>query len=448
MQSWLRSALARKASASEVVKSMDLSQPRGIRDIEPEEFDLHLKIRRAFEEVARSFNFRLMEPGPLESLSILRAKSGTQVDDQIYAFKDKADRDIGLRFDLTVGMTRNVSSKKGLKPPIKLASYGGVWRYDEPQHARFRWFYQWDVEIYGDQSVEADAEVMDLSYNLFKKVGLQDFSLEVGDRRVVEQYLKQSMPNSSEEKLMEMMRALDKVQKKTEAELAEEYAHKGISREALAELLKFGRTRGSPDQVCTRLEEQGLDSAEDGGLFALRDSLRSRSIQNVEYNLSIVRGLDYYTGIVFEVVDRKHPDLGSLCGGGRYDVLPKLFGRPDLPATGAAGGVERIALSMGKGAGAADVESSVYVAYTEPGLAERALVTVSSLRSAGIRSEVGARGKSLGKQMEDASSRGFAWVVIIGKRELETGELVLRNMRNRAEEKVPVDVLLARLARV
>jgi len=426
---------------------MDLSQPRGIRDIEPDEFDLHLKIRRAFEEVARAYNFKLMEPGPLESLSILRAKSGSLVDDQIYAFKDKAGRDIGLRFDLTVGMTRNVSSKKGLKPPIKLASYGGVWRYDEPQHARYRWFYQWDVEIFGDQSVEADAEVMDLCYNLFKKVGLQDFSLEVGDRRVVEEYIRESMGVSSEEGLMEMMRALDKVQKKTEEELVEEYSRKGVSGEALSELLRFGRTRGSPDMVCKRLDELRLASAGGGGLVALRDSFRSRGIQSVEYNMSIVRGLDYYTGIVFEVVDRKHPDLGSLCGGGRYDVLPKLFGRPDLPATGAAGGVERIALSMGRAAGSADLEPSAYVAYTEPGLADRALATVASLRGGGIRSEVGAKGKSLGKQLEDASSRGFAWVVIIGKRELETGELVLRNMQSREEERIPVDGLLARLSR-
>ena len=142
---------------------MDLSQPRGIRDIEPEEYELHQKIRRTFEEVARVYNFRSMEPGPIESLSVLRAKSGSQVDDQIYRFRDKADRDVGLRFDLTVGMTRYVASHRGMKPPVKLASYGGVWRYDEPQHARYRWFYQWDIEIFGDQSIYADAEVMDFS---------------------------------------------------------------------------------------------------------------------------------------------------------------------------------------------------------------------------------------------------------------------------------------------
>jgi histidyl-tRNA synthetase len=422
---------------------MDLSQPRGIRDIGPDEFDLHLKIRRAFEDVARAYNFRLMEPGPLESRAILRAKSGAQVDEQIYAFKDKGGRDLGLRFDLTVGMTRGVSSNKGVKPPIKLASYGGVWRYDEPQHARYRWFYQWDVEIFGDNGVESDAEVMDLCYNLFKKVGLQDFSLEIGDRRVVEEYVRKSMGVASDEKALEMMRALDKVQKKTEEELVEEYSGKGVGREALSELLRFGRTRGPPDAVCARLDELGLSSA--GGLASLRDSLRSRGIQGAEYNLSIVRGLDYYTGIVFEVVDRRRPDLGSLCGGGRYDALPKLVGRPDLPATGAAGGVERIALSLGGGA-AADTES-VYVAYTEPALADKSLQMVSALRGAGIRSELGARVRSLGKQLEDASARRFSWVAIVGRRELESGQLVLRNMRTREEEKVPVDGLVARFER-
>jgi histidyl-tRNA synthetase len=426
---------------------MDLHQPRGIRDIEPDEFDRHLKIRRTFEEVARAYNFGLMEPGPLEDIAILRAKSGSQVDEQIYSFRDKSDREIGLRFDLTVGMTRNVAEKKGLRPPVKLASYGGVWRYDEPQHARYRWFYQWDVEIFGDATVEADAEVMDLSYNLFKKIGLEDFVLEVGDRRVVEEFVRKSLKVSSEQKLVEMMRALDKIRKKTNAELVAEYEGKGVRREEMLELLRFGKTKGSPEQVCRQLEEMGLATVSKAGLGELRDSLKARGVQNVEYNLSIVRGLDYYTGVVFEVVDRAHPDLGSLCGGGRYDVLPKLFGRPDLAATGAAGGVERIALSMEKAASVSKHgETSVYVAFTEPALADKALGTVSSMRKAGVRSEIGHRGKSLGKQLEDASARGFAWVVIIGKKELESGQLTLRDMESRREERVQVDGLLARLA--
>ena len=423
---------------------MDLSQPRGIRDIDPDEFDRHLKIRRTFEEVAKAYNFRLMEPGPLEKLTVLEAKSGEQVDSQIYHFLDKADRDIGLRFDLTVGMTRNVAAKKGLKPPVKLASWGGVWRYDEPQHARYRWFYQWDVELFGDPSVEADAEVMDFCYGLFTKLGLEDFMLEVGDRRVVEEFITGTLKVSDERKIVEMMRALDKVQKKTEAELVEEYAEKGVGRKEMEELLRFGKSKGPPDQVCKRLEELGIESAK-GGLVELRDSLKARGIRKAEYNLSIVRGIDYYTGVVFEVVDRARPDLGSICGGGRYDILPKLFGRPDLPATGAAGGVERIALSMAREPGRLGGGTSVYVAFTEPALAEKALATLASLRGAGITSELGQKGKSLGKQLEDASSRRFSWVVIVGKRELESGQLTLRDMANRKEEKVPLDGLVSRL---
>ncbi len=379
-----------------------------------------------------------MEPAPLETLSVLRAKSGIQVDEQIYHFKDKADRDIGLRFDLTVGMTRYVTGMKGLKPPIKLASYGGVWRYDEPQHARYRWFYQWDVEIFGDPSIDADAEVMDLTYNLFRRLGLTNVTLEIGDRRVVEEYIRRRLNVASEEKLGEMMRALDKVSKKSEQELISEYEAMGIGSEDMQRLLAFGGTKGPPDQVLEKLGEDGLESIK--GLAELRDSLKVRGIRNVEYNLSIVRGIDYYTGVVFEVVDGAHPDLGSLCGGGRYDVLPKIFGRPELAATGAAGGVERIALSLLQ---ETRTETSVFVAYTELALVTEAAAVLSSLRNAGVRSELGARGKGLSRQLEEAGSRGFSHAVIVGKKELETGTLTVKDLNQRREKKIAsADLLL------
>ncbi|MDA4121914.1 MAG: histidine--tRNA ligase [Thaumarchaeota archaeon] len=412
-----------------------------MRDIEPDEHDLHQRIRSVFFDVARAYNFRTMEPAPLETLSILRAKSGSQVDEQIYHFKDKAERDIGLRFDLTVGMTRYVAGKKGLKPPIKLASYGGVWRYDEPQHARYRWFYQWDVEIFGDPTIDADAEVIDFTYNLFKKLGLAKVTVKVGDRRVVEEYIRRKLNVSSEEKLLEMMRALDKVSKKTDDELIAEYEDKGVPGAEMEQLLSFGRIKGTPDSVLGRLSEEHLDTL--AGLTELRDSLKVRGIENVEYNLSIVRGIDYYTGVVFEVVDGERPDLGSLCGGGRYDVLPNIFGRPDLAATGAAGGVERIALSLEQSA--PTTETSVFVAFTEPSLMVEALKVSASLRDAGVRSELGTRGKGLSKQLEEAGSGRFTHAVIVGKRELESGTLTLRDLKERKERKVPAAALLSEL---
>lgn len=412
---------------------MDLSLPRGIRDIDPEEEALHSRIQKTFEDLAVAYNFKMMEPAPIETLSVLRAKSGEQVDEEIYHFKDKAGRDIGLRFDLTVGMTRYVAGKKGLRPPVKLAAYGGAWRYDEPQHARYRWFHQWDVEIFGEPSIDSDAEVMDLSYNLFGRLGLSDVALHVGDREVVEEYIRKSLKASSEATTLEMMRALDKVGKKSEDALIKEYEAKGLGREEMSALLSFGRIAGRPEKVLARLKEEGLESAE--GLGSLSDALRQRGVANVVFDLSIVRGIDYYTGIVFEVKDAAHPDLGSLCGGGRFDALPKIFGRPDLSATGAAGGVERISLSLNP---RSSDETSVYVVYTEPSLLEAALGTLAKLRAEGIRSDVGLRGRTLRRQMEDASSTGFRWVLLVGKKELGSGQLLLKDLRDGTETLVPL----------
>lgn len=412
---------------------MDLSLPRGIRDIEPEEYELHQRVRAAFDELTVAYNFKPMEPAPLETLAILRAKSGGQVDEQIYHFRDKAEREIGLRFDLTVGMTRYVVGRKGMKPPVKLASYGGVWRYDEPQHARYRWFYQWDIEIFGDQTVDSDAEVMDMSYNLFKRLGLSKVRLHVGDRRVVEEYIRSVLKVSSEAKAMEMLRALDKVAKKTEEELIREYEAKGVSADEMRKLLEFGRTRGQPAEVVRRLGEYRLSSVQ--GLAELSDDLKLRGIPNIEYDLSIVRGIDYYTAIVFEVKDEARPDLGSLCGGGRYDALPRVFGRPELAATGAAGGVERIAMSLSRPE--KSEQRSVYVAYTEPALVKEALEALTQARATGIRADVGLRSKSLRKQLEDASSMGFRWVVIVGRKELESGNVLLKDLRDGSERMLP-----------
>jgi histidyl-tRNA synthetase len=409
---------------------MDLSLPRGIRDIPPEDQENHERVRQAFYEVARLFNFRLMEPAPLEHLSVLRAKSGSDIDEQIYAFKDKAGRDIGLRFDLTVGMTRYVAGRRDLKPPVKLASFGGVWRYDEPQHARYRWFHQWDVEVYGAITAEADAEVIDLSVRLFNILGLKKTSLKIGDRRVVEEFIRKRLGVESEEKVVDLMRALDKVEKKTEKELLQEYSGKGFPEEQVKDLLAFGRLKGTPSAVLGRLAEHKLQSGSD--LELLADSLKSRGLKGFEFNLSVVRGIDYYTGIVFEVGDGERPDLGSLCGGGRYDLLPKVFGRPELAATGAAGGVDRTVLSL-SGMSKAP-RGLAYVAYASGEVMGDARRVIKELRDAGISTESSLTERSLSKQLQDASSAGARWAIIVGAKELEAGKYTLKDMEKRSEK--------------
>jgi histidyl-tRNA synthetase len=423
------------------VTDTDISLPRGIRDIEPEEFRLQAKVRAAFEEVARLYNFRVMEPASIEHLVTLRAKSGEDVDKQIYTFKDKGGRDVGLRFDLTVGITRYVCSRKDLRLPAKVAAFGGMWRYEEPQYGRFRWSHQWDLEIFGPPGVDSDAEVIEASAAILKRVGLERATLKIGDRRVVEGFIRGQMGIASEERVVELMRALDKVETKTRKELEQEYVAKGFTMEELGRVLDLGAVGGRPDDVLKRASEMRLASMAD--LERLHDILNSRGVKNVEYCLRIVRGIDYYTGVVFEAVDPANPKLGSLCGGGRYDALPRVFGRPDLTATGAAGGVEREAMSISEGRSPGSV--TAFVTYASPKTYGDALSILSRLRSEGLACDVSPLGRSLGKQLEDAAAAGARWAFILGPREAASGLVTLRDMNSRNEDRVPFDEALKRV---
>jgi len=409
---------------------LDLSLPRGVDDVEPQRYARQDVVRRAFEEVSKLYNFSVMEPASLEHLSTLRAKSGEDVDKEIYSFKDKGGRDLGLRFDLTVGITRYVCSRKDLRLPVKLAASGGIWRYDEPQYGRYRWSHQWDLEVFGQPSVIADAEVIDASASILRKSGLSDFTVKVGDRRVVEDYVRKQLGIGEPERIIELMRALDKVEKKTTAELLSEYTAKGFEAKQVDGVLDFGRLRGTPDEVLAKASEMKLESVSE--LRTLADDLDSRGLKNVEYNMSIVRGIDYYTGIVFEAADTKNPRLGSLFGGGRYDALPRIFGRPELSATGAAGGIERIAMSLGESEGSPGPVA--YVALAGTSASPYALRVQKELREAGVSCEASLVPKALSKQMEDASRLGAAWTIVIGEKEEKSQSVTLRNMKSGREE--------------
>jgi histidyl-tRNA synthetase len=383
----------------------------------------------------------MMEPAPLERLEILRAKSGSDVDREIYAFKDKGGRDVGLRFDLTVGMTRYACARRDLRPPVKLAALSGAWRYDEPQHARYRWFRQWDLEIFGPPSIESDAEVIEASYRLFERVGLKTVAVQIGDRGAVQRFVNSALGVEDPARAAEMMRALDKVQKKTMAELRAEYTAKGFKAEDVDRLFEFGSIRGAPEDVLSRLAQNKVESPT---LASLAEVMRSRGVP-AEFNLGVVRGIDYYTGAVYEFVDTERPDSGSLAGGGRYDLLPSTFGRPDLSATGAAGGMERIALSLSRGA--AGLRPPVYVAVAGPGARGESRRVLRELRARGIAAETPLVDKALSKQLEDASRGGSTWVVILGEKEARAGKITLRNMADRSEELLSLEAALDRLSR-
>ncbi len=407
--------------------------PRGMRDIEYEEYILIEYAKSKFVECCKLFGFNLMEPSPLEMLSTLEAKSGPMIRDEIYSFKDKGGRDIALRFDLTIGLTRYIASRRDIKIPAKLATFGSVWRYDEPQHGRYRWFHQWDVEIYDNFSIESDADVIEFVKHYFKLLGM-DVCIEVSDRALIEQFIRERLKVEEDEKVMDMLRAVDKLSKRDRVSIIQEYASKGIDVNKLNLLFDIANLKGSRDL----LNDEYLKGLDTTRLTALLDSLKARGI-DVNINMGIVRGLDYYSSIVFEV----YSNLSSLAlvGGGRYDKLPNIFGRTDIGATGAAGGVERIvALLTKKNINMLDSHKGIFIAYTSKELKSNAIRSASMLRDRGIRSEC--IDGSLKRQLEYASTKGYKTSIIFAEREFKEGYCIIRDMVTGKERYVRFEELL------
>jgi histidyl-tRNA synthetase len=415
-----------------------LELPRGMRDLEQEELYNINYIEEKFLETATLFNFKIMEPSPIEMLSTLETKSGTNISNEIYSFSDKGDRKVALRFDLTIGLTRFVAARRDLKMPAKLATFAGVWRYDEPQAGRYRYFHQWDIEIYGSFSHESDAEVIEFVSVFLKKLGLK-VSIEINDRQLMEEFVRHQLGIEDEYKILEMFRAIDKVPKKGTNAVLEEYKDK-IEYSTLQRLIDLSTRNGTIAKV---VESQGdlKELTNLTKLAKLMDSLKARGVNNARVNLGIVRGLDYYSGLVFEAFDPSL-EMGALVGGGRYDRLTDAFGRRDIGATGAAGGVERIVIALQKhGILKSEPKPLVYVAYTSDDIGERALELVSNLRNNGVIVDYDLQGRTLRKQLDDASTKGALITVIVAPDEIKYGQVTVRLMKDGSESKRTINDL-------
>jgi histidyl-tRNA synthetase len=406
-----------------------LELPRGMRDLSYEE-TLYLEyIRTKFYETISYYNFRIIEPSPIELLSTLEAKSGESIIKEIYNFKDKGGRDIALRYDLTIGITRFAVSKRELRIPIKLANFGGVFRYDEPQAGRYRYFHQWDIEIYDNFNSETEAEVIEFVSNFFNKIGLETI-IEISDRRIIEEYIKTKYDIDDENLIGEIFRAIDKVSKKGIKQVCIEYKDI-IDATILEDLLEICSFNGNISDLVSHKKLKNLQSIRH--LQNLFTSLELRNINNKRVNLGIVRGLDYYSGIVFEVFDQIS-NIGSLVGGGRYDKLPKIFGRSDLGAAGAAGGVERIILALQyHNKLPQEFRKIIYIANSTESVRNQSLLILSNLRKKGFIVEYDLSNRSLKKQLYDASSKNVILTIIVAPQEISMNKVIIRNMKDGKE---------------
>jgi histidyl-tRNA synthetase len=416
---------------------MKFDLPRGMRDIETDEYENISLIKNAFYESAKVFNFNIMEPSPLELLSTLESKSGPGIINEIYNFIDKGNRKVALRFDLTIGLTRFFVSRRDLKIPAKIASFGGVWRYDEPQSGRYRFFHQWDIEIYGPDSFESDTEIIEFTSVFLNKLGLDKIIIDINSRELLEEYIKNILNVLDENTLFEIFRAIDKVPKKGKIEVMEEYKEK-IDNKILEKAMIFAGKKGSYDEMNRFIEPLNLKSW--NNVKRVIQSLSNRNVNNIRINLGIVRGLDYYSGIVFEAIDNDN-NFGSLVGGGRYNKLTETFGRKDIGATGAAGGVERIILAMKKYNIIKEKELNdlIFIAYNSPEMINIVERLASILRKENMCVDYDLLGRSFSKQIIDAGNKKSKNIIIFNLDEVKTnGKIILRNTTEKKEKKIPL----------
>jgi len=428
--------------------------PRGIRDIEPDEMAKRNWVYERIREMFRRYAFQEMEPATLEELRTLEAKSGPAIKDEIYWFNDKAGRSIGLRFDLTVGMARMVAGRSDLPEPIKLACIGGNWRYDEPQFGRYRYFTQWDAEIFGSDDPTADAEAVALSMDILSNVGLKEFEVRISNRKVIQGFV-ESLGLKSQEKIEAVFRTVDKSRKISAEAVKTELRSAGLESNVIDSLVEFISIQDKPasvlekiSEVQTRSEEAKLGYTQ---LVLLADALQGLGkLDRCLFDMSVVRGIGYYDGIVFEAFDKGGEEVGAVLGGGRYDRLCGVYGKRSIPATGVAGGIERLLISLEK----ADVlpkhkeVGTVFVAAVNDEVRQHTLSIAAKLRDARIPSDVDVKRKSLAKQLEYANSLGIPYALIVGPQELKSGQFKLRDMKKRTEETLTLDEIITRISRM
>jgi histidyl-tRNA synthetase len=415
--------------------------PRGTRDFLPDEMYKRNWVLDQIREVYEVYGFEPLGTPAFESWELLKMKSGNDVINQIYYFKDKSDRGLGLRFDLTTSLARVVATHRELQMPFKRYAIGTVWRYENPSEKRFREFWQADADTVGVGDVIADAEVLAAAVDCLRKMGFEGFIIKINDRRILEEFvLKTGVPK---ERVLDAIRAVDKLLKVGKEGVIEELKRLSIDSIEAEKLLDVLSLSGAIEYVLSEVESRLKESPKGlEGCKALRDMINyAKSFGYAEYlvvELSLARGLDYYTGPVFEISAKGYEDYGSLAGGGRYDEIINIFGGDTTPATGISFGIERLVPLLEKKGGLKGVTLGVdvLVAPISEKVKCEAIKVAQELRATGNRTIIDLLGRRFSKQLEYADKKHVRKVVIIGERELAEGCLTVRDMKTGEQIKV------------
>ncbi|GIW81819.1 MAG: histidine--tRNA ligase [Gemmatales bacterium] len=422
---------------------------KGFRDYLPEDQILRERLLDKVRHVYRSYGFVPIDTPALEYTEILLGKGGEESDRLIYRFRDHGGRDVALRFDLTVPFARFAAQHiNQLGTPFKRYHMGPVWRGENTAHGRFREFWQCDFDIIGTTSNAADLETVLVIHDLMTTLGFERFSIRINNRLVLNGLLEEI---DLAEQTTNVLRALDKLGKIGREGVIAEMAEKGVPAEQAQRVLDMATIEGSNDDILMRLaKEFGSSDKAMEGIRRLRELLAAASAAGIhqdrlQIDVSIARGLDYYTGTIYETFLDDLPQIGSVCSGGRYDNLASLFTKQVLPGVGASLGLDRLLAAMdglhlnAKTGATAPV---LIIQFIEEKLGEYQRLG-RTLRAAGIGAEVFPEAKKIGQQLKYADRRGFRLAVLAGPDELAANQVKVKNLATGQEEVVAADELVA-----
>ncbi|MEM3852284.1 MAG: histidine--tRNA ligase [Methanomassiliicoccales archaeon] len=406
---------------------------RGTRDFTPAEMHKRREMETFLRNISLHFGFSEVLTPVMEHAELFVAKSGPGVLEEMYSFEDRGGRKLALRPELTAPIIRFYVNELLDRPlPLKLFSISNCFRYEEPQLGRYREFYHYDVEIIGSSEPAADAELLLLSDYVCKSLHLSSYKYRIGHVGIIRDALHAA--GVPKEREAEFLHLIDKKR----LEDAETLLEGMTSSTKAEEIMLLCRTRGD----ISVLSSLGKTAEH---LTRVLELASGAGFGNFEVDLGVVRGLDYYTGLVFEI---DFPELGAekqICGGGSYR-LSHLFGGPDTPATGFAFGFDRLLIAAEKsGWKPAGIRTDAFVIAVEPVREEEAAALAMNLRRSGLSVDYDLMGRNLSRALKYCASAGVRFALIIGERERKEGVVLLRDMETGMEEKVPVARLSERI---
>ena len=418
---------------------MSKTEPRtlaGFMELMPNEQILFEQIKQKIEKTYQKFGFLPLDTPILELSEVLLAKAGGETEKQIYRF-EKGDTDISMRFDLTVPLAKYVAKNYGnLSFPFRRYQIGKVYRGERTQKGRFREFYQCDIDIIGDGelSIINDAELPSVIYNVFKELGFDNFTIKINNRKLFNG-LFESL--NQKENAVEILRIIDKIEKIGKETVIEELEKIQVPTDSINKILEFIEIEGTTDEKLQKLQDLNIENeAFQAGLKELKQVVKYVRLfgipdSNFKVDLTIARGLDYYTGTVYETFLNEYRELGSVCSGGRYENLAEHYTDKKLPGVGISIGLTRLFYKLNELNLIKADKKSVAEVLIVP-MVEDMKVPIklaSNLRNNGINTEIFLNNKKLKAKMKYADKLEIPYVIVVGEDEVNTGIVKIKNMK-------------------